>query len=102
MTHPLNKLGIIRKFNGVHANQTRDYTHLHFKEYIEHIVEHHGWTHEFVKNKPIPMKSYPKYQNDIQLTEWSTDPYNVKQLQKKMGFNYCQAIGELIYALNIC
>ena len=79
MTHPLNELGIIRKFNGVHADQTRDYTHLHYTSYIEHIVENHGWTHEFVKNKPVPMKSYPKYQNDIQLTEGSTDPYNAKQ-----------------------
>ena len=102
MTHPLNELGIIRKFNGVHADQTRDYTHLHCTAYIEHIVEHHGWTHEFVKNKPVPMKSYPKYQNDIQLTEGPTDPYQAKQLQQQMGFNYRQAIGELIYALTIC
>ena len=33
---------------------------LHCKAYIEHILEHHGWTQEFVKNKPVPMKSYPK------------------------------------------
>ena len=81
MTHALNQLGIIRNFNGVHADQTRDYTHLHCKAYIEHIIEHHGWTHEF---------------------EGPTDPYDTKQLQKKMGFNYFQAIGELIYALTIC
>ena len=48
------------------------------------------------------MKSYPKYQNDIQLTEGPTDPYQAKQLQQQMGFNYRQAIGELIYALTIC
>jgi len=59
-------------------DQTRDYTHIHFKAYIEHIVEHQGWTHEFVTNKPVPMKSYPKYQIDIQLTEGPTDPYNAK------------------------
>lgn len=51
------------------------------------------------------MRSYPKYQNDIQLTEGPTDPYEyeAKQLQQKMGlFKYCKSIGELIYALNIC
>lgn len=48
------------------------------------------------------MKSYLKYQNNIQLTKGHIDPYEAKQLQQTMEFNYFQAIGELIYALSIC
>ena len=88
MTFPLNKLGIIQKFNGVHANQTREYTHLNCQRYIKHMVDHHSWRHKFVANVLVQMKSYSKYMVQIQTEEGPTDPYKIKQLQRKIGFNY--------------
>ena len=69
MTFPLNQLGVIRKFNGVNAIQARHYTHLHCERYIEQIVEHHGWTKEFIRNKPVPLRSDSKYMAAIQMDE---------------------------------
>ena len=65
-------------------------------------MDHHGWTKEFVKHKPVPLRSDSKYMTAIQLDEGPEDPLEAKQLEKRMGFNYRQAIGEVIYALTIC
>ena len=48
------------------------------------------------------MQADNKYQADIQLSRGPEDPIKVKDLEKTMGFNYHQAIGELIYAYTIC
>ena len=48
------------------------------------------------------MRADSKYQADIQLSRGPTDPIAAKDLEKQMGFNYRQAIGELIYAYTIC
>ena len=82
MTFPLNQLGVIRKFNGVNAIQARHYTHLHCERYIEQIVDHHGWTKEFIKNKAVPLRSDSKYMTAIQLDEGPEDPMEAKQLEK--------------------
>ena len=105
MTFELNELGIIRKFNGVYADQTKYYTLLHCKPYIERLIEHHQWQDTPLANKEIPMKSYNKYINDIQETEgphMDEESTVAKKLEKEMKFNYRQLLGELIYAYTIC
>jgi len=102
MTNPLNQLGNVRKFNGINVLQTKHYNHLHCAKYIEKITEHHGWTHEKCHSRPIPMKYESKHQTTIQLSTGPHDEHDQSKLQKKMGFNYRQAIGELIYALTVC
>lgn len=54
LNHLLNKLRIIRKFNGFHANQTKDYKIFHCKAYIEHIFDNNGWMYEFIE--PVQIK----------------------------------------------
>ena len=98
----MNELGIIRKFNGIHADQTSEYTHLHCTRYIDHLINHHGWKNDYIKDHPTPMRSDPKYQNELQETEGPTDPTEARKLQTKMGFNYRQLIGKLIYAYTTC
>ena len=54
------------------------------------------------KNKPVPLRLDSKHLAAIQLEEGPEDPVEARQLEKRMGFNYCQAIGEAIYALTVC
>ena len=49
-----------------------------------------------------PFQADSQHQVEIQLAEGPKDPKEALKLQKKMGFNYQQAIGELIYAYTIC
>ena len=65
-------------------------------------MDHHGWTKEFIRNKPVPLRSDSRYVTAIELDEGPEDPMEAKLLEKRMGFNYRQAIGEVIYALTIC
>ena len=64
MTFELNEMGLIKKFNGVYVEQTKYYTLLHCKPYIEQLVKHHQWLDEPLANKEIPMKCYNKYINE--------------------------------------
>jgi hypothetical protein len=48
------------------------------------------------------MHEESKYQAKIQTEKGPTDPIKAKRLEQKMGLNYRQCIGELIYALTIC
>ena len=57
MINPFNKLGTIRKFNGVNIDKKRDFNHVHCQTYINKIVHHHGWQNEKIRVKPIPMKT---------------------------------------------
>ena len=102
MTFPLNTLGLVRKFNGVDVEQTRNYNKVHCATYINKIVKHHGWENETTRTNPTPMRADNNYQREIQETKGPTDPKEQAALQKKMGFNYRQAIGELTYAYTIC
>ena len=49
-----------------------------------------------------PPSGDSKYLTAIQLDEGLEDLMEAKQLEKRMGFKYCQAIGEVTYALMIC
>jgi hypothetical protein len=65
-------------------------------------VEHHKWQQELTANLPILMRNDSTYQANLEL---SYGPDNVKEqqeLETQMGFSYCQAIGELIFAMTIC
>ena len=102
MTNPLNKLGTIRRFNGVNLEQTRYCNHVHYATYIEKIVSHHGWDKLTIRSLPTPMKSDSNYQVDIQMKSRGHELIKEqKELEKRMGFSYRQTIG-LIYALTVC
>ena len=53
-------------------------------------------------NVPVPMRTDSTYQAPLQLAQGPEDLSQRKELETQMGFNYCQAIGELIFALTIC
>ena len=48
------------------------------------------------------MRADNKYQANLQLAHGPEEMKDAKSLEQRMGFNYYQAIGELIYAYAIC
>lgn len=102
--NPLNDLGVVKKFNGVQIEQTRHYIKLHCQDYIEKIVQDHGWTPTTPapQTPPLPMRADPTYMAALQQTPLPATEKDKTDLQHAMGFNYRQAIGEAIYAQTIC
>jgi Reverse transcriptase (RNA-dependent DNA polymerase) len=96
MQNELNDLGIIKRFNGMDVHQTRHYVKLSW------IIEHHGWQNEKHANKPIPMRNKSSFLATLELTEGPTELKEQKELEKQMGFKYCQDIGEAIFAMTLC
>jgi hypothetical protein len=103
MVNFLNKLGIIKRFDGLDIQQTRDYIKISCQTHIDKIVEHHGWQNETTANLPLPMRNDSVYQANLEL---SYGPNNIikeqQELETQMRFSYCQAIGELIFVMTIC
>ena len=98
---PLNHLGLIKKFNGVDILQTRDYVKVSCESYINKIIEHHGWNDLPAANKPIPMRSDPKYVAMLETADTPTTDKERKDLEKQMGFSYRSIVGELVFAMVI-
>ena len=102
MTFPLNNLGVVRKFNGLDIIQSQRFNKFHCATYIDRIIAHHGWEDLKMRKTPTPMRADHKYQAELQETVGPESPKEKGQLEEQMGFSYCQAIGELIYAHTIC
>jgi hypothetical protein len=65
-------------------------------------VEHHKWHQEFTAILPIPMRNNSTYQANLELTYGPDDVKEQQELETQVAFSYCQAIGELIFAMTIC
>ena len=102
MTNPVHQLGIIKRFNGMDVEQTKHFIKITCEKYITKIIEHHGWTKEPPSTKPLPMRTDASYMKDLELSTGPTDPHEQKALEKAMGFNYRQVIGECIFAMTLC
>jgi hypothetical protein len=97
LTVPLNDLGIIRKFNGESAQQTRWFIKISCKDYILKILMNHQW-HKFkALNLPLPMRSNSKYQRSLELAERPISSRDQQYVQDNAGFSYCAATGELMH-----
>jgi Reverse transcriptase (RNA-dependent DNA polymerase) len=96
---PLNDLGLIKKFNGVNILQTRWYIKVSCEDYITRILNDHNWLSLKAANLPVPMRSDPAYQRQLETVTRPTDETAQNALQAQAGFSYRMATGELIYAL---
>jgi hypothetical protein len=70
--------------------------------YLDKIIKHHGWENEHAADRPVPMRNDAAYQATLELATAPATEKEQQELEKAMGFNYSQAIGELIFALSIC
>jgi hypothetical protein len=102
MVNVLNELGVIKRFNGLDIEQTRPYIKISTQTYINKIVEHHRWQLEKTANLPLPMRNDSTYQATLELSYVPDDVKEERELETQLGFSYCQAIEELIFAMTIC
>ena len=101
---PLKNLGRVTRFNGVEVDQTNKFVRLHNTQYIEKILKRHGWLNDNYKSSrhPVPMRSDSKYLHLLENAKGPTDDKDRQKLELKMGFNYRQALGEILYAMVTC
>ena len=104
LKEPLKNEGIIDRFNGTQVIQTDKYIKIHNTQYIEKILKNHGWIDSMDKsqNRPIPMRNDTKYTAELETTKGPQEEKEKAELEKRMGFNYRQTIGELLYAMITC
>lgn len=105
MSVQIKYLGLLTCYNGVDVDQTGKFIKIYNTTYINKILAgHKKWFQPQTPchNYPIPMKSESSYIKTIeQAIPPSTDKARVR-LQREMKLNYCQVIGELIYAMVTC
>jgi hypothetical protein len=99
----LKDLGIIERFNGVDIHQTKEYVKITCEKYLYKMPKHHGWLDQAQGTSPItPLPAEATY---ITTLEQATPPQTETEkadLRTKMGWNYRQVIGELIYPAIKC
>ena len=104
MTINVKSLGTISCFNGIDVEQKRKYIKIYNFTYINKMLIKHDWIRQEPNHNhkfPAPMISELSYQRKLETSETPTEQ-EIAQLEKKHGFRYRQAIGELIYALVTC
>ena len=84
----------------------RDYIRLHCVQYIDRILQSHGWAapghHESDRHdKPPLSKDAVDKLEQLDAGPIEGTPAH-HALQSKMGFSFCQVMGELIFAMVVC
>jgi len=71
LSTPLKNLGIIDRFNGVQIFQTNSYVKIHNEQYIDKILDKHGWNNKQfkVKERCVPMQTESAYIHELELAE---------------------------------
>ena len=101
---PLKVLGIVDRFNGIQIDQTQTYVKLHNQQYIEKILNNHGWLNDKYKSvsRPVPMRYESKYVHELETTKGPENEKEKLKLEETMKFSYRQALGEALYAMVTC
>ena len=102
MSAPLKREGLIRRFYGIDVEQTNEYIKILCPTYISKIMASKSFDLTTTQNKPIPMPSSPEF---IRQMDSSIGPATDKEkqtLEKRMGFKYRAATGELLFAMVTC
>jgi hypothetical protein len=95
-------LGLITRFNGMDIHQTRHYIKITCEKYLFKMIKNHDWLLQHIPVHPVPLPADNKY---ITTLETATVPQTLPeklQLKMKMGFNYRQVIGEIIFPMMKC
>ena len=106
MTVDIKDLGLVTRFNGVDVDQKDKYIKIHNSTFLNKILDYHGWQLDpdkiAQKGSATPMSADSKI---LRMLENAVPPIIKDEavlLQRKMGFNYRQAVGELLYAMVTC
>jgi dUTP pyrophosphatase len=97
----IKDLGQLDRYNGVDIVQGRHYIKLNNPTYLRKIInEHIDESH--IANQPVPMNDSKDHIRAIETAIPPSSEMDQRNLQVEMNFNYCQAIGELIFAMVTC
>lgn len=95
-------LGLIDRFNGLDIKQTRHYVKISCEKYLKKMIHGHEDLLKHIPTIPVPLPADSTY---IRNLETATVPQTVRekqQLKERMGFNYRQVIGEIIFPMMKC
>ena len=104
MTIDIKDLGLLTRYNGVDICQSKYYVKLSNATYIEKLLEEHEWllADDKTANLPLPVKNDTTFNQRLENAIPPSNPKEQTDLQSNMGFNYRQAIGELIFLMITC
>ena len=85
-------------YNGIELDQRREYIAIKVAVYIVKVCENHGWEN---------MNFFLKVEFIGSHLRFYGESHNFKsvdglKLEEKMGFGYCNLLGELIFACVVC
>ena len=104
MTIDIKDLGRLNRYNGVDILQTKYYIKVSNATYINKLLEEHDWllNDDDISNIPLPIKNETTFNHRLESAIPPSDKTSQRKLQADMGFNYRQAIGELIFLMVTC
>ena len=105
MSVNIKYLGLLDRFNGVDIAQTRQYMNIHNQTYLKKILKNYSWIWKdknYKRVNSVPMKTTHGYHKSLEEANRPLTPDSTIKLQRNQGFNYRQAIGELLYAMVTC
>ena len=68
MTISVKELGLVKQYNGVNVEQTKEYIKIHNTTYIDKLLAQHFWLANDevpLHTHPLPMNSDNKYQKQL-------------------------------------
>mmetsp|Transcript_29198 Transcript_29198/g.41778 ORF Transcript_29198/g.41778 Transcript_29198/m.41778 type:complete len:582 (+) Transcript_29198:2850-4595(+) len=96
-------LGIIDRFNKMDIQQTRHYVKLTCTKYLQKVIKNHR---DLLTNPinilPVPLHADSTFIKQLEQAPVPNTTTEKLQLKQKMGFNYRQIIGELIFPMMKC
>ena len=104
MTIDIKDLGLLNRYNGVDITQSKYYVKISNKHYIDKLLNEQGWllNDNKTSNQSIPITNETTFHQCVENAIPPTNEKDIQQLQLEMGFNYYQAIGELIFLMITC
>ena len=104
MTIDIKDLGLLNRYNGVDIMQTKYFVKISNETYINKLLKEHDWllTENKPSNIPIPIKNETTFHQRVEKAIPPNNEKDTRLLQLEMGFNYRQAIGELIFLMITC
>ena len=104
LLEPIKMQGVIDYFNGINLRQSRYFITVDFQIDLDRVFEQHGWSQIATASlsKSIPILADSTIICELKSALGPTDAATQTALEKEMGFSYCAAISEIIYALIMC
>lgn len=102
---PMKNLGVITRFNGIDIEQTQSYVKLHCAKYLTTMLQKHGWLVPSLQSQTKPSTPFHTDKNTLRVLQECTLPTTSAEkleLQTRMGFNYRQLMGEIMYPMVKC